>query len=233
MPPVNLENIVVELLLKNIKNIHIRIYPPLGRVRVSAPRRMNLEKIRNFISSKLSWIKEQQSKILSRKWQAPQEYKTGESHYFFGQKYLLEVIEVNKKPHVKIANETLILQVRPRASKKQKQLVLQEFYRLRLKEIAAQMIRKFEVEMKVEVKELGVKKMKTRWGTCNPRAKRIWINLELAKSPLECLEHIVVHEMVHLLARKHDAKFFGYMDQFLPQWKEYKKMLTPDPSLEI
>ena len=222
---IDLENIAIDLVLKNIRNIHLRIYPPFGEVRISAPRRMGLEKIRSFIKTKIAWIREKQNQILSTKYEMPKQYKTGETHYFFGQKYLLEVLEENKKPNVKIVDGTMILKVRERAAKKQREKVLNEFYRAELKKIAAPMIKKWEAEMKVEVKEFGVKKMKTRWGTCNVRAHRIWLNLELAKKPIECLEHIIVHELTHLLERKHSKRFFALMDQFLPNWRESKAKL--------
>lgn len=222
---INLENIAVDVLQKNIRNIHLRIYPPFGEVRISAPKRMSLEKIHNFIKTKIDWIREKQNKILATKYEIPKQYKSGEEHNFFGQKYLLEVVEENKKPNVKIVDGTLILKVREKATKKQREKVLQDFYRIELKKIAATMIKKWQVEMKVEVREFGVKKMKTRWGTCNVRAHRIWLNLELAKLPIECLEHIVVHEMVHLLERKHSKRFFALMDNFLPHWRESKAKL--------
>ncbi len=222
---INFEEVSIELVLKNIKNIHIRIYPPFGRVRVSAPHRMNLERICSFISSRINWIKDKQKIIRSKKWNMPQQYKSGETHYFLGQKYELEVIEENKKPNVIIVDKRLILQVRPHSNKKQKQLVLQKWYRASLKEIVNQLIKEWEVKMKVVVAEFKIKKMKTRWGTCNPKARRIWINLELAKKSPQCLEYIVVHEMVHFFERKHNANFFAYMDNFLPQWRDLRMEL--------
>ncbi len=190
---------------------------------------MSAQRLRIFIESKLDWIKEKQNKIRSQKREAPKEYQSGENHYFFGKQYSLLLVEEKRKAQVKIENDLLILQVRPHSTKQQKQRILQEWYRAQLKEVVVPMIQKYESEMKVKVSEFGIKKMKSRWGTCNVRAQRIWLNLELARAPLECLEHIVVHEMVHLLERKHNAKFFAYMDKFLPQWRDSKEKLKLFP----
>ena len=219
MQQIDLGNIKVDVVQKDIKNIHLSVYPPTGRVKISAPLRMELETIRMFAISKLGWIKKQQEKFRKQQRESERELITRESHYFLGKRYLLKVIEAEAVPLVNIKHDKLILQVRAGTSTKQKQVILQEWYRQQMKELVPKYISIWEEKMKVKVQEFGIKKMKTKWGTCNREAKRIWLNLNLAKKPPECIEYIVVHEMVHLLERTHNAKFIAYMNKFLPQWK--------------
>lgn len=229
MPTIDLGKITADVELKDIKNIHLSVYPPTGRVRIAAPARMDLETIRMFAISKLSWIKKQQAKLQGQEREAPREFTGSESHYYLGKRYLLKVIETDDKPSVAIKHNKLVLQVKPNSDKQQKQILLQEWYRNQLKTLVPKYISKWEDKMQVKIDEFGIKKMKTKWGTCNREAKRIWINLELAKKPLECLEYIVVHEMVHLLERNHNDRFIAYMNKFLPQWRHYKEELNRLP----
>jgi predicted metal-dependent hydrolase len=229
MPTIDLGKFTADVKLKDIKNIHLSVYPPTGRVRIAAPSRLDLETIRMFAISKLSWIKKQQTKLRNQEREAPREFKTRESHYYLGKRYLLQVLETENKPSVSIKHNKLLLQVKPNTDLQNKQVLLQEWYREQLKNLVPKYISKWEEKMQVKVSEFGIKKMKTKWGTCNREAKRIWINLELAKKPLECLEYIVVHEMVHLLERNHNDRFISYMNKFLPQWRHYKEELNRLP----
>lgn len=226
---IDLGEITAEVVQKDIKNIHLSVYPPNGRVKIAAPYRMDLETIRIFAISKLGWIKRQQTKLRNQEREAPREYVSRESHYFLGKRYLLKVVERDSKPLVTIKHDKLILQVKPATNTEQRQVLVQEWYREQLKALVPNYIAKWEKIMGVEVAEFGIKKMRTKWGTCNTEAKRIWINLELAKKPLECLEYIVVHEMVHLLERSHNARFVAYMTQFLPHWRSLKEELNRLP----
>ncbi len=226
---IDLGEITAEVVQKDIKNIHLSVYPPNGRVMIAAPLRMDVETIRIFAISKLGWIKRQQTKLRNQEREAPREYISRESHYYLGVRYLLKVVERDSKQSVAIKHDNLILQVKPDTNAEQRQILLQEWYRAQLKALVPHYIAKWEKIMGVQVSEFGIKKMKTKWGTCNTAAKRIWINLELAKKPLECLEYIVVHEMVHLLERSHNARFIAYMNQFLPQWRNLKEELNRLP----
>ena len=230
MHQINLGNINIDIIAKDIKNVHLAVLPPLGRVRISAPKRMNLEAIRMFAITKLSWIKRQQSKMLKQEREGVKNYVNRESHYFLGKRYLLKVVEVNHKPTVLLNHSNIVLKIKPNFSPEQRQILLQEWYRFKLKETAIKMIKKWERKMNVEVGELAIRKMKTRWGSCNQQSKKIHLNLELAKKPLQCLEYIIVHEMVHLLERKHGEKFLAYMNKFLPNWKSYKENLNRLPT---
>ncbi|MEF9425774.1 MAG: M48 family metallopeptidase [Candidatus Mariimomonas ferrooxydans] len=229
MEKIKLGNITVDVVQKNIKNIHLRVYPPFGKVRISAPFRVDLDTIRVFAISKLSWIRKQQEKLLNQEREAPREFLNNESHYFNGKRYLLNIIEQDAAPRVELNLSRIDLFVRPPASKDKMKSILDEWYRKQLKISLPGLIEKWGKKMGVRVNDFGIKKMKTRWGTCNRRAKRIWLNLELAKKPTECLEFIAVHEMVHLLERKHNKIFISYMDKFLPKWRFLKDELNKIP----
>lgn len=229
MEQIKLGDLIVEVELKDIKNIHLSVYPPKGRVRIAAPNRMNLDTIRVYVISKLTWIKQQQKKFREQAREAPREYLTKEGHYFLGQRYLLKVIEHNAPPLVELGHKTIYLYVRPDTDSAKKRAILDEWYRLKLKEILPPMIAKWEKTMGVFCKEFGIKRMKTKWGTCNSDAQRIWVNLELAKKPYECIEYIVVHELVHLLERTHNERFITYMNHFLPEWKQLRVDLNKLP----
>lgn len=222
-------DITIDVILKDIKNIHLSVYPPLGRVRISAPLRMNIDTIRIYAISKLGWIKKQQQKFFTQVREAPREYLNKEGHFFLGKRYLMKVVEHNAPPEVKIKHNTIELYVRPSTDMQKKQAIMDEWYREQLKELAPQIIEKWEKLMNVSLNEFAVKKMKTKWGTCNREAKRIWLNLELVKKPFNCLEYIIVHEMVHLLERTHNDKFIAYMNNFLPEWKHLRNELNRLP----
>ena len=223
MSKITIENIDIELIRKKIKNIHLSVYPPDGRVRLAVPQHMDDEAARDFAVSKLSWIKKQKKKYTTQEKQTIREFVSGENHYFLGVKYLLNVIEANGKQHVKLRdNKYIDLYVRPDSTTEKREKLMSEWYRQNLKDIIPSYIQKWEKIMGVTVNEFGVKQMKTRWGTCNVQDKRIWINLELAKKAPRCLEYIVVHEMVHLLEKHHNQVFKDYMSKFLPDWKSIK-----------
>ena len=229
MEQLKLGNITVDVVQKNIKNIHLSVYPPAGRVRISAPTRMDLATIRVFVISKLSWIKKQQTRLRNQEREAQREFINRESHYFNGKRYLLKVTERDAAPKVVLKHSAIELYVRPETDAVKRKSILDEWYRRKLKETVPSLIEKWEKKMNVQVKEFGIKKMKTKWGTCNRQAKRIWLNLELAKKPAECLEYIVVHEMVHLLERNHNDRFIALMTEFMPKWRFYKDELNRLP----
>ena len=229
MEQIKLGEIVVDVELKDIKNVHLSVYPPKGRVRIAAPRRMTMDTIRIYAISKLSWIKKQQLKFNAQVREAPREFLTKEGHYYLGSRYLLKVIEHDAPLEISIRHKSIEMRIRPATSKEKRMLLMDEWYRARLKELLPPVIAKWEKRMGVHLNEFAIKKMKTKWGTCNREARRIWLNLELAKKPFECIEYIVVHEMVHLLERNHNDRFVALMDRYLPEWKELKKELNKLP----
>ncbi len=229
MQQINLGDIVVDVVQKDIKHLHLSVYPPTGRVKIAAPERMNIDTIRIYAISKLDWIRKQQAKQKAQEREAPRDYLTRESHYYLGKRYLLKVIEREAAPVVILKQRTIDLYVRPATDRAKKQEVLENWYRQQLKDMIPAYISKWEKKMGVSVAKFAIKKMRTKWGTCNATAARIWLNLELAKKPTQCIEYIVVHEMTHLLERSHNARFVAYMDKFLPQWRQHKDELNKLP----
>lgn len=220
-------DICVDVEEKNIKNLHLRVYAPAGRVRITAPRGISMEMVRIFVSSKLEWIKRHQSRVQRQVRPRQAEYVSLEGHYYAGRRYLLNVIFHNAPPKVELRDSGGIdLYVRQGCNLEQRKKAMTNWYRRQLKDRIPAIIEKWQKIMGVEINEWGVKQMKTRWGTCAIRARRIWINLELAKKPEYCLEYIVVHEMLHLIERKHNDRFAAHMDRFIPQWRGYKDELN-------
>ena len=223
---IKLGDIYVDVIYKDIKNVHLSVHPPNGRVRISAPLRMDIENIRIFAISKIGWIKKQQLKLINQKRETQREYITRESHYYLGKRYLLKVIEQNAPPKVILQHSTIELYVRKGSTIEQKQIILDRWYRQQLKRILPGYIAELEKKMNVKVAEYGIKKMKTKWGTCNIKARRIWLNLELVKKPVEYIEYILVHEMIHLIERQHNDQFIAYLNKFIPKWKHYKEEIN-------
>lgn len=222
--------LAVEVVRKNIKNLHLAVYPPNGRVRVAAPLRVNDEAVRLAVVSRLGWIRKQKKKLVGQERQSRREYVSRESHYFLGRRYLLNLIYHDGPGYVSINGKPAIdLFVPKGASRTKREKILERWYRKELKALIPPLVSKWEKISGLEVSAWGVKKMKTRWGTCNQTARRIWINLELAKKPVQCLEYIVLHEMVHLLERHHNDKFVDCMDKFLPQWRSLRDQLNSFP----
>jgi predicted metal-dependent hydrolase len=227
---VTVSGIEVQVVRKDIRNLHLGVYPPNGRVRVAAPYRVSDEAVRLAIVTRLGWIKRQQAKFAAQPRQSKREIVSGESHYFMGARYRLNVIEHDGVPKVVVdRNKTLTLQVRKGSTVEQREEVLNQWYRKELKAMIPALLEQWQPILGVRVNEWGVKRMKTRWGTCNPRAKRIWLNLELAKKPAPCLEYIVVHELAHLLEKSHGDRFIALMDKYLPQWRLRQQELKEAP----
>jgi predicted metal-dependent hydrolase len=229
MQQITVANIKIDVVKKDIKNLHLAVYPPTGRVRIAAPVQTNDEAIRLFAVSKLGWIKRHQRTFVSQDRETTREFVSGESHYYNGKRYLLKVIEQDAAPRVEMQHKKIELYVRTNSTTKQRATVLNEWFREQLKKQIPELIVKWEKTLQVKLNDWGVKQMKTKWGTCNIESKRVWLNLELAKKPSRCLEYILVHEMVHLLERHHNDNFLSYMDKFLPQWRNQKKELNSLP----
>lgn len=222
--------IPVEVVRKDIKNLHLAVYPPHGRVRVAVPLRISDETVRLAVISRLGWIRRQQNALERQPRQSKREMVTGESHFVQGRRYRLDVIEQDAPASIVMRNnKTLELRVRPGTDQKKRDDVLQRWYRQLLREQIPDLQAKWEPIIGVKVADCGIKRMKTKWGTCNIEERRIWLNLELAKKPPACLEYILVHEMVHLLERHHNDRFRAYMDDFLPQWRTHREQLNRAP----
>lgn len=223
-------DLTVEIVRKKIKNLHVGVYPPQGRVRVAAPPTVSDEAVRLAVITRLGWIKRQIESFRDQARQTQREMVNGESHYYLGRRYRLRVFEQEGPVKVSIrGSASLDLYVRPGMSAEQREQVLQTWYRRQLRKMILPLLEKWQTKLNAPVSEWGIKKMKTKWGSCNADARRVWFNLELAKKPPECLEYIVVHELVHLLERKHGDRFTAIMDQFLPQWRTVREELNRSP----
>jgi len=220
----------VEVVRKDIRNLHLAVYPPHGRVRVAVPLRTTDETVRLAVISRLGWIRKQQRSLEQQERQSQREMVSGESHFVQGRRYRLDVIEqVGVRSAIVRRGKTLELRVPPGHSRDQREALLQQWYRQLLRDRIPELLEKWEPVIGVQVANCGIRRMKTKWGTCNIEARRIWLNLELAKKPPACLEYILVHEMVHLLERHHNDRFVAYMDRFLPQWRTHREELNRAP----
>ena len=225
-----LGEITVDVVQKDIKNVHLSVYPPTGRVRISAPLRMTADTIRVFAISKIGWIKQQQKKVRRQERESPREYLDRESHYVWSKRYLLQVIEDDGPPRVEVRSGSLLLRVRPGADDAAKEALVAGWYRHLLRATVPSLIHAWEPRLNVTVSRFHVQHMKTKWGSCNPATRAIRLNTELAKKPKECLEYIVLHEMVHLLEPTHGPKFVNRMDHFMPSWRTTRDMLNSLPA---
>jgi len=229
MPGFDLGDIAVDVVLKDIKNIHLSVYPPQGAVRIAAPLRMQLDTIRVFAISKLAWIKQQQKKLRAQEREAEREHIERESHYLWGKRYLLSVKEVDGAPGIELKHSRMVLNIRPGASDLTRQAVVAQFYRDQIKAKMPALLEKWEPKMRVAAKRFFVQKMKTKWGSCNPAAGSIRLNTDLAKKPAQCLEYVLVHELAHLLERHHNARFVALMDSHMPHWRQHRETLNRSP----
>ncbi|MFZ2207303.1 MAG: SprT family zinc-dependent metalloprotease [Porticoccaceae bacterium] len=227
---IEVSGLAIEVIRKDIKNLHVGVYPPCGRVRVAAPLRLDDEAVRLAVVSRMGWIRRQQAGFGQQDRQSQREFVTGESHYFQGRRYLLDVVERAGPQGVYLANNTTMrLNVRPGADRDARDTILQRWYRQRLLEQLPGLLAKWEPKVGRTVSDVRIKRMKTRWGSCSAEARRIWLNLELAKKPAACLEYILVHELVHLDERHHTERFCALMDTLLPAWKLCRDELNRAP----
>ena len=226
---INIGSISVDVEFKDIKNVHLSVYPPTGRVRIAAPARMSLDTIRLYAIAKLDWIKKQQKKLQEQQRETPREYLDRESHYVWGRRYLLKVVEADQTPTVELKHNQMVLTVRTEAGRKKKEDVVAGWYREQLRIAMSPLIAKWEPLLGVKPSRIFIQRMKTKWGGCNPRKRSIRLNSELAKKSPECLEYVIVHELVHLLEPSHNHRFAALMDKFKPQWCQFRDELNRMP----
>lgn len=227
---VSIRGIAVQVVKKSVKNLHVSVLPPVGRVRITAPLKMKDEAIRMAVISRYSWIKKQQTKFKEQARQSIREYVSGESHYFLGKSYRLKIETTDEKPVVFIKGKTqIVMQVVKDATTDKRGELLTKWYRAQLREILDKLIPKWEKKMKVTATKVGIRHMKTRWGSCNQEQKSIWLNLELVKKPVTSIEYVLVHEFCHLKEKKHNDIFLALMDKNMPKWRMYKDELNKMP----
>ena len=226
---INVDGIPVEVVFKGIKNVHLSVHPPTGRIRIAAPEHINLDTIRIYAISKLDWIRKQQAKLQAQQRETQREYIDRESHYLWGSRYLLRVNEVEVPPSVTLLHNEILLSVHPHSDHAKREEVISAWYRVEVRNAVAPLIPNWEKAMGVQVNQLFIQRMKTRWGSCNHHKGNIRLNTELAKKPRICLEYILVHELVHLLEPSHNERFIALMDQFMPQWRHHRDALNQAP----
>ena len=224
-----IRGIGIDVIRKDIKNLHIGVYPPAGRVRVAAPDRLSDDQVRLAIIQRLPWIKKQQLRLRTADRQSQREMVTGESHYVWGRRLRLKVIERPSRAHIEVDGDRLLMYVPPGTSDERRRLLLDHWHREQLRAVIPGLLARWEPLLQVSVSDWNIRRMRTKWGTCNRETRRIWLNVELAKKHPHCLEFILVHEMTHLLERNHGARFLGLMDQFMQSWRVRSEQLNSAP----
>lgn len=226
---IQLGEMEVAVVRKDIKNVHLSVHPPSGRVTIAAPAHMTIDTIRVFAITKLAWIRKQQTKLREQEREAPREFLDRESHYLWGKRYMLKVIEDDLPPSIELKHSKMLLHVRPGTSQAKCQAIMDEWYRQQLRTAAQPLIEEWQTRIGVKSERLFIQRMKTKWGSCNHHAHTIRLNTDLAKKPPECLEYLVVHELVHLLEPTHNARFVALMDQHMPKWRSHQDTLNRLP----
>lgn len=225
----SIRGIDVDVIYKDIKNLHIGVYPPLGRVRVAAPKRLDNDQVRLAVIQRLPWIKRQREQFKAAPRQSEREMTTGESHYVWGVRKRLKVVERPGRAHFEPEGDRLVLYVPPETDAEKRRRFLDQWYREQLRHALPNVITAWEDKLGVTVPKWSIRRMKTKWGSCNRETRHIWLNVELAKKHPDCLEYIVVHEMTHYFERNHGERFTTLMDQHLPDWRSRRDQLNLAP----
>ena len=226
---IQLGEIAIAVTRKDVKHVHLSVHPPAGRVTLVAPASTRLEVARAYAVSKLGWIRDQQAKLRGQARETPRQFVERESHYLWGRRYLLSVVEKDEKPSVRLGHRKITLAVRPGSSLAKRDEVMQEWHRAQLHEAIPALIRKWEAKLGVTVAGYFLQRMKTKWGGCNQRASNIRLNTELVKKPKDLLEYVIVHEMIHLIEPKHSERFVALLDRYYPTWREARAELNELP----
>jgi len=219
----------VQIVRKTIKNLHLGVYPPSGRVRVAAPSGVSDDAIRIAVVRRLGWIKRQRAKFLGQPRQSERAMVAGESHYFLGRRYRLRVVVDQGAGRVQLRGGMLELHLRRGATARDRERMLLAWYRQQIRTLVPQLLDRWQPVLGVQVADWRIKRMKTKWGSCNAKAHRIWLNLELAKKPVRCLEYLVVHELAHLAEPGHNSRFIAIMDTHMPKWRARRAELNATP----
>lgn len=226
---VQVRGLPVSVVRKPIKNVHLSVYPPDGHVRIAVPTGISDPAVRLAIIDKLGWIHRQQDNFRAQVRESAREMVNGESHWFGGRRYRLNVSETTGRNAVRVSGRTLELRCRPGSSRERRAAILDRWYRAQLRELLPPLLTAWEQRLEVTAAEWHIKRMKTKWGSCNASARRLWFNVELAKKPPRCLEYVVAHELVHFVVRRHGAAFIALMDQSLPKWRSLRQELGQLP----
>lgn len=223
-----LADIRAELVLKDIKHVHLSVYPPTGHVRIAAPEHMSLENVRAYAATRIPWIRKQQQRILKQERESIRDFVSGESHYLWGKRYLLKLLE-SPRTSVAAKGNKIVLSVSGSTTREVREEILERWHRQEVQKLAAMTLPEWEARLGVKCQKLLVRRMRTKWGSCSPSKGTIRLNTELAKKPKDCAEYILVHELVHLLVPNHGPHFVQLMDKFLPSWRERRERLNALP----
>lgn len=226
---IHLGDIAIDVTRKDVKHVHLSVHPPSGRVTLVAPKATRLEVARAYAASKLGWIRDQQAKLRGQARETPREFVERESHYLWGRRYLLSVVEKDEKTSVRLSHRRITLTMRPGSTRAKRDAVMQEWHRSLLHEVVPELICKWESRLGVKVTGYFLQRMKTKWGSCNHHAGNIRLNTELVKKPKDLLEYVLVHEMVHLIEPKHSERFLALMTKHYPNWREARAELNELP----
>ena len=221
-----LGGLTIEVIRKDIKNIHLSVLPPMGAVRIAAPQRMRLDAIRLFAIAKLPWIRKHQRKLQAQERESPRDYVERESHYLWGRRYLLRIIETNEAPLIEVRHRSIVMQVRPGTTQDRRAELLHGWYRDQIRQVVPDFLEKWQPLLRVKANRVFVQRMKTKWGSANPVRRTIRLNSELAKKPQDCLEYVVLHELSHFLVPKHDKRFLNLLDGHMPNWRHIRHQLN-------
>lgn len=226
---IKLGDLAIRVTRKEIKNVHLSVHPPTGRVTISAPQRLSLDILRAFAITRLGWIRDQQRKLRAQERETRRDYVDRESHYLWGRRYLLRYIEQNVPPSIEVRGNRLVLQVRSGTTKAQRRDLFEQWYRLQLREAVGDLIDKWQERLGVILAGVHIQRMRTKWGSCNADRRTIRLNTDLARKPRQCLEYIFVHELIHFRVRRHDERFMRLMDAHLPNWRHLRQLLNSLP----
>lgn len=226
---IQLGDILIRVTRKEVKNVHLSVHPPAGRVTLVAPAATRLEVARAYAATKLGWIRKQQAQLDAQARETPRQYVSRESHTLWGRRYLLNVVRVEARPVVLLDHKRITLSIRPGANAQKCAEVMQEWHRTLLHETVPKLIRKWESKLKVKVTGYFLQRMKTKWGSCNHLAGHIRLNTELIKKPRDLLEYVIVHEMAHLVAPTHSEEFVMLLNKHYPTWREARAELNELP----
>lgn len=226
---INIGELSIRVTKKDIKNVHLSVHPPDGRVTLAAPSSTRLDVARAYAISKLGWIREQQKKLENQARESPRQFTERESHNLWGRRRLMTVVHREAKPFVSLDHKRIILTVRPGSSAKKRAEVMHEWHKALLHEVVPPLIKKWEQKLKVRVAGYFLQRMKTKWGSCNHHAGNIRLNTELVKKPKDLLEYVIVHEMTHLLEPTHSERYIAILDEHYPTWREARAELNELP----
>jgi len=222
-------NITVAVLRKNIKHVHLSVHPPGGRVTLVAPRRTRIEVVRAYLASKVAWIRRQQAQLRAQARESRRAFVERESHYLWGRRYLLALRTAASRPSVSLGHRTITMTVRPGATREEREVVIHRWHREVLHEVVPRIIAKWEPRLGVKAQRYFLQRMRTKWGSCNHRARHVRLNTELVKKPKELLEYVVVHELLHLKEPTHGERFMALLDKHYPHWREARVELNELP----